>query len=159
MIPLVIGSHPDSPWIADWSPRILGRRDVFVHRHGGHELTALRAAPFDRFLFLQDSTEILHPSFWDVIDGLDGPAWLFGWPGMYLGIYDRNDLLPIFAEAPDPVGKEASIEWEHRIRHALPYPALWPEVTDSTGRLEERHGRMNLVLENQFLRKWKGTFR
>lgn len=47
MIPVVIGSHPDSPWIKDWSPRKIGNRPVYVHRNGGYELAALRAASFD----------------------------------------------------------------------------------------------------------------
>ena len=160
MLPLVIGSHPDSPWIKDWQPRKLGNRPVHVHRHGGYELAALRAGceHFTRFLFLQDSTEVLHPEFWDVIDGLDGPAWLFGDPGMYLGVYDRPDLEPALADAPDPVDKRQSIEWEGRIRSVINAPTLWPDVTDATGRLEERHGRTNLVLENRLLRKWKGNW-
>lgn len=159
MIPLVIGSNPDSPWIGNWSPRSVGKRDVHVHRTGGYELAALRSAPFRRFLFLQDSTEIRHPHFWDVIDGLTGPAWLFGWPGSYLAVYDRNDLTPLLDEAPDPVDKEQSIHWEARFRRTLNYPTLWPDVVDATGRIEDRHGRSNLVLENRYLRKWKGTWR
>jgi hypothetical protein len=158
MIPLVLGSYPGSPWLADWSPRKLGNRPVHVHRDGGFELTALRAAPFDRFLFLQDSCQILHPAFWDIIDGLTESTWLFGWPGMYLGVYDRTTLQPVLDAAPALVDKETSIEWEHRIRHVLDYPVLWPDVVDATGRLEERHGRTNLVLDNRYLRKWKGTW-
>ncbi len=157
-IPLVIGSHPGSPWIDDW-PRF-GPRRVHTHRTGGYELTALRAAVtrFDRFVYLQDSCEILSPSFWLTIDALDGPSFIFGAPGMYLGVYEADDLRPILAEVPTDIDKRTSIEWEGRIREHLPYPTLWPEVVDATGRFEDRHGRANLVLENAFLRKWKGNW-
>lgn len=157
MLPLVIGSHPGSPWITDWPTRY-GPRRVHIHRDGGYELTALRAAVerFDRFLFLQDSCEILTPKFWREIG--TNPTFIFGWPGMYLGIYDSADLKPILEQAPASIDKRTSIEWEGRIRDLLPYPTLWPEITDATGRHETRHGRQNLVLENDLLRKWKGNW-
>lgn len=161
MIPVVIGSHPKSPWLADLLHTIPTGRHVYVHRDGGYELTALRQGieRYNTFLFLQDSTRINTPLFWDTIDGLDGPAWLFGWPGMYLGVYTRDTLQPVLTTTPPTVDKETSIEWEHRIRHLLHYPVLWDDVTDATGHIEHKHGRPNLVLENEFLTKWKGTWR
>lgn len=158
MVPLVIGSHPGSPWIGDW-PRF-GRRRVMVHRAGGYEITALRAAVtrFDRFVFLQDSCQILSREFWSTVDALEGPAFLFGHPGMYLGVYNSRDLIPALEQAPTTIDKHTSIQWEGRIRELLPYPTLWPEVTDATGHHEERHGRTNLVLRNEFLAKFKGNW-
>lgn len=157
-IPLVIGSHPGSPWINDW-PRF-GPRRVHIHRDGGYELTALRAAVdrYPRFIYLQDSCEVLSPAFWTTIDALTEPTWIFGPPGMYLGVYDSAELRPVLDQAPTHVDKRTSIEWEGLIRDRLPHPTIWGEVTDAVGRMEERHGRMNLVLENQFLRKFKGNW-
>lgn len=159
MIPLVIGSHPDSTWVQDW-PRRFGQRRFHIHRTGGYELAALRAgvARYDRFVFLQDSCEILSRDFWRIIDNLTEPAWLFGWPGMYLGVYSSRDLIPVLEQAPTTIDKHTSIQWESRIRELLPYPTLWPEVTDATGHHEERHGRTNLVLRNEFLAKFKGNW-
>lgn len=159
MIPLVIGSHPNSPWIQDW-PRGFGQRRFHIHRAGGYELAALRAgvARYDRFLYLQDSCEILTPDFWRVVDALTEPHFIFGPPGMYLGVYDTETLRPVLEQAPTTVDKRTSIEWEGHIRARLPYPTLWPEVTDAVGRFEDRHGRPNLVLENPLLRKWKGNW-
>lgn len=161
MIPTVIGSNPESVWLRDCLRTIPHYRTIHIHREGGYELSALRAGctRFDRFLFLQDSTEILHPLFWNTIDTLETSAFLFGWPGMYLGVYDRTTLRPLLDQAPTHVDKDTSIGWEHRTRHHLAYPTLWPEVTDATGRIEHRHGRRNMVLENGMLRKWKGTWR
>jgi len=157
--PLVIGSHPGSPWLSDLLKTIPSGRDVRVHRDGGYEIAALRTACryYDRFVFLQDSTQVLHPDFWDIIDG-SSPAWLFGGPPMYMGVYNRNQLELAIPDAPAVMDKASSIAWEGALSDRLPYTALWPEVTDATGRFEERHGRNNLVLENKYLRKWKGSW-
>lgn len=157
--PVVVGSFPDSPWLADCLRTIPARRDVTVHRTGGYEISALRTALryYDRFLFLQDSTEVLHPEFWDIIDGTSR-TWLFGGPPMYLGVYDRNELELAIPDAPESMNKALSIAWEGELPKRLGYPTLWPEVNDATGRFEERHGRNNLVLENKWLRKWKGSW-
>lgn len=157
--PVVVGSHPGSPWLADCLKTIPTGRTVKVHRAGGYEIAALRAGcrHYDRFLFLQDSTEVLHPGFWDVIDTCE-PSWLFGGPPMYLGVYDRDQLEPAIEDAPLVMDKAWSIAWEGALPKRLNYPTLWPGITDGTGRIEERHGRKNLVLENKYLRKWKGTW-
>lgn len=158
--PVVIGSRPGSPWLADCLTSIPPDRDVKIHHTGGYEIAALRTAcrHYDRFLFLQDSTQVLDPAFWDLIDTTP-PTWLFGWPPMYMAVFHREDLAPVLAEAPDVMTKESSIVWERDLTDHLGYPYLWPEVVDTTGRIERRHERTNLVLETPYLRKWKGTWR
>lgn len=163
MIPVVIGTNPErGPWLRDCltSIRRTSRyRRVHVHRDGGYELTALRAAMtrYDRFLFVHDSCEILHSDFWGAVDNT-GPTWLFGGPPMYLGVYNSLDLRAALTDAPSDVDKQTSIRWESELPNRLPCPTLWPEVNDATGRIEEHHGRRNLILENRYLRKWKGTW-
>lgn len=157
--PVVIGSHPGSPWLSDCLKSMPINRTVKVHRTGGYEIAALRTACryFDRFVFLQDSTVVLHPTFWDVIDSTE-PAWLLGGPPMYMAVYNRDDLAPAIADAPETMDKPSSIVWEGELAKRISYPTLWPEVIDAAGRIEERHGRRNLVLENRYLAKWKGTW-
>jgi hypothetical protein len=157
--PVVIGSHPDSPWLNDCLKTIPTDRPVEVHRTGGYEIAALRTGilHFDRFLFLQDSCEVLDPAFWNIIDNTT-PTWLFGGPPMYLGVYHRNDLEQAIGDAPQVMDKAGSIAWEGALPKRLNYGCLWPEVSDATGRHEDRNGRLNLVLENNLLRKWKGSW-
>ena len=159
MIPVVIGSHPDSPWLADCLKTIPNNRPVTIHHEGGYEIAALRTAirHHDKFLFLQDSCEVLNPAFWNIIDNTT-PTWLFGGPPMYLGVYHRNALEQAITDAPEAMDKAGSIAWEGALPKRLNHGCLWPEVTDATGRLEERHGRTNLVLENRYLRKFKGNW-
>lgn len=157
--PVVIGSHPGSPWLADCLKTIPATRKVRVHRAGGYEIAALRTATRwrARFVFLQDSTQVLHPDFWDIIDNTE-PTWLFGGPPMYMAVYQRRHLTTPLEQAPEKMDKLSSIRWEGELQERIHYPTLWPEVNDATGYHQERHGRMNLVLENTYLRKFKGNW-
>lgn len=163
LLPVVIGTNPErGDWLNDCIASVRAttkRRRVLIHDAGGFEIAALRTgvAHFRRFLFIQDSCEVLHPTFWDVIDSTE-TAWLFGGPPMYMAVYNRDDLKPAIADAPQTMDKQSSIVWEGELAKRLEYPTLWPDVTDTTGRIEEHHGRKNLVLENRYLRKFKGTW-
>lgn len=159
MLPVVVGSHPDSPWIDDCLTSILNTTDrqVVVHGDGGYEPAALRtgAALFDRFIYLQDSVTILSPTFWDAIG--EKPCWFAGPPPMFLGIHDST----ITALLPRAASKEEAIALETEVPAHLNYPTIWPTVTDRTAlRREMRHGRDNLVLGVPGLwEKHKGTWR
>lgn len=161
MIPVVIGTNQQrGAWLKDCLTSIRAtskRRRVLVHDTGGFEITALRhgVSKFESFVFLHDSCEVLSPDFWDVIDN-SGPTWLFGGPPMYLAVYDSQNLAAAIEDAPAEMSKQWALAWENAITERLTMPTLWPEVTDATGRLEERHGRQNLILENGLLRKAKG---
>lgn len=161
--PVVIGTNPErGDWLNDCLRSIRAttkNRRVLIHDTGGYEISALRTGMkhFRRFLFLHDSCEVLHPDFWHTIDN-SAPTWLFGGPPMYLAVYERNPLEEALTGSPETMDKSTSIAWEGELPKRLNYPTLWPEVTDAVGRTEDRHGRPNLVLENDFLRKWKGSW-
>lgn len=165
MIPVVVGTNPErGHWLKDCirSIRATSRhRRVHIHKTGGYELTALRAGVtrFKKFLFLHDSVEVLNPAFWEIIDTTP-PAWIFGGPPMYMAVYDSAELVKALEDAPygRDMTKVLSIYWEGELANRIQYPTLWPEVIDANGRLEEHHGRLNLVLENEFARKWKGNW-
>lgn len=159
MLPVVVGTHPDSPWLEGCLDSILTTTDrqVVVHTEGGYEPAALRtgAALFDRFIYLQDSVTILSPTFWDAIG--EEPCWFAGHPPMFLGIHDST----ITTLLPRAVSKEEAISLEATLPQHLNYPTIWPTVTDRTAlRREMRHGRDNLVLGVAGVwEKHKGTFR
>jgi hypothetical protein len=159
MLPVVVGSHPDSPWIDDCLASILNTTDrqVVVHLDGGYEPAALRtgAALFDRFIYLQDSVTILHETFWDAIG--EEPCWFAGHPPMFLGIHDAL----ITEHLPKSVTKEEAISLEVQLPQKVNYPTIWPTVTDGAAlRREMRHGRDNLVLGIPGVwEKHKGTWR
>lgn len=161
LTPVVIGTHPDrKPWLNDCLSSIKAtsspRRTIHIHEPGGYEPAAIRAgcSKFERFLFIHDSVTILHRDFWNVVD-TSGPAWLAGWPPMMLAIYDRASVeihLPVH-----DVSKLEACHLEGSLPSVVPMPTIWPEVTDATHlRMEERHGRLNMVLGNHLWEKHKG---
>lgn len=156
----------------DWLAQCLvsmGSREVRVISSGAYELGKLSTIYWhhggDRFLFLQDSVEVLSDEFWERLEEFDGSVGLLPEPapfGCYMGVYERKHLKDFVW--PVMRSKEDSIEWETRwvrdyVDRVGGVPVMFPELTDATGRVESRFGRENLVLENEMFRKWKGTWR
>jgi hypothetical protein len=119
-----------------------------------------------RFWFLQDSV-VVKDSWW-LRDGLQrsGPVSLCMDPcvfGMFMGVYERKVLKHV--ELPHVTDKEHAIrletEWTRDyLMHSGPAHVMFPEFADRNAhRIEHLHGRDNLVLENEFLVKYKGTWR
>lgn len=162
LTPVVVGTNPErGHWLTDCLATIPADRPVLIHDTGGYEIAALRTgcARFSRFLFLQDSVTITNPTFWDVIDA-SGPAWLTAAPPMYLGIHHRDQLAPVLAAYPATVDKETAIALELDLHARVDYDTLWPDVTDRTALgTDERHGRTNLLVGNDYFVKRKGTWR
>lgn len=161
MLPVVVGSYPNSPWLADClsSIRETTDREPFVFTDGGYEVPALRyavALDMGPFLFLPDSTVVLTEHFWTAVDA-GTPQWLFGWPGCYLAVFDPATLVAPLERAPLNLSKQDAIDWEWKLRDEVPMPTLWPDVRDANAlRSEERHGRLNLIIGNTHVEKWKG---
>jgi len=127
----------------------------FIHETFRHE----------RFLFLHDSVEILDDRFFELIDATSGSVALFGDPvpfGMFMGVFERKvlDSVPLWQPASKEAAARAELLWTTRYaRAAEPYTILFPDVCDRKAvRVVERFGRKNLVLENEFIRKYKGTW-
>lgn len=130
------------------------------HVEGAFELAELADAVYhdDLFLFVKDSMTILNETvFWETID-TGGPAWLFARPSCYLAVYDPQSLRRALQHAPLSGTKIDSIDWESHLHDLLPYPTIWPDVTDWTAkRLELIDGRPELVIGNHIVEKTKGT--
>lgn len=152
MLPVVISSYVDSPWLDNCMKAIRAttRRKPSIHVGlvgAGYEPAALAWAcdQFDRFLFLQDSVTVLSRAFWKTVDTHSTDAWLADRPSMCMGIFTTNQIRPLLPN--EPVNKSGSIQFENAIHDHLTMPTLWPGVNDATAlRFEYRHGRNNLVL-------------
>lgn len=164
----VIGSSPDrQAWLADCSAS-LGRDHIAVVNYG-FELAkiawVMEYTTVDRFLFLQDSWQVKSLAFWDLLEQFEGSVALTRDPyffGCYAGVYERHVIERI--GVPTVKDKDHSIlleiDWHRRYVDVAGEPTvLFPELTDenATG-VVERHGRANLVLENDLVVKWKGTW-
>lgn len=164
----VIGSSPDrSQWAAECSASI-GRDHVVVSNYG-FELNKLRwvmeHTTVDRFLFLQDSWVIKSEGFWGLLEQFEGSIALTRDPyffGCYAGVYERHVIervgLPVVKDKAHSILLE--IDWHRQYVDVAGEPTvLFPELTDANAtEIVERHGRRNLVLENEFVVKWKGTW-
>ena len=80
-----------------------------------------------------------------------------------MGVYERKVLAkmfgwPVVADKMSSIANEIMWTRDYADR-AGGVPVLFPELTDSAGVMRERFGRENLLLENSYFRKWKGTWR
>lgn len=165
---VVIGSSPNrQDWLKDCSASI--KRDHIAVVNYGYELGKIRwvmkNTTADRFLFLQDSWIVKDDRFWTLLDGLSGSVALTDDPyyyGCYAGVYERWVIdkigIPEVNTKEDAISNE--IKWHHQYFKTVgELTVMFPELKDKNSVREvERHGRNNLVLENNYLIKYKGTW-
>lgn len=120
---------------------------------------------FDRWLFLQDSVVIKDTSFIDMIFSYPKSVAISNCPvpfGMYLGVYSRETLNKV--GVPKARTKEDAImwevEWSNKYCSVEDVPVMFDDFTDGNAKgIKDMFGRPNLVLENDYLIKYKGTWR
>lgn len=168
MIPIVIGTTPGREmWLSDCLASI--KRDVIVISDFTFELGKIdwmiKNTNFDRFLFLQDSIVIKDDLFFDKIFSFEGSVSVNidpTWYGSYMGIWERKPLLD--AKYPLPKTKKESVlfEWQWTPQYAMAagtVTVMFPELSDKNNKgFEIRHGRENMILENDYLIKYKGNW-
>lgn len=163
---VVIGT---SPGRENWLKQCLESlsRESLVVSGFGFELGAisfiLENTHIERFVFLQDSVQILDDKVFDIIENNPGPNCLLHQPGCYgsyMGVFDRKHLIKT-PTAP-AFSKEDSIrgEWEWtsdylkvagKCRHELGMD--W-----QLKGYETTNGRVSQIIETKFLRKYKGDW-
>lgn len=167
---IVVGTAPGrEAWLKDCLESLKGSKyPVVWTEEYSYELGKIRWAyehtNFDDILFIQDSCVIHDLKLLDMVFGYEGSVSITNHPtlfGCYLGKYRREVLtrskIPVVLTKAESVRQETS--W------TVKYAAL-----DSTINLfddfdvpekhffEQRHGRNNLVLRNEYLTKYKGTW-
>lgn len=167
---VVVASTPGREhWLNDCLNSI-GDREVLVLRQAGTwELGKIQwlyeNTTLDRFMFLHDTVVVKDQTFFDLAFSHEGSVSITNDPrmfGMFMGIYTRETLSKV--ELYSPVTQRdsirAEIEWTGKYHQADPSThLLFTDFTDHTAkRKEERYGRINLVLENDYLIKYKGTW-
>jgi hypothetical protein len=110
-----------------------------------------------QFLFLQDSCIVKDFGWIDALFSHDKSVSLSHHQYfMYLGKYTRTDLakvdMPVVSSKKEAVEQES--QWTGRYAAAAQSDSLWPLF--DTNVFEERHGRTNMVLENDHIIKYKG---
>jgi hypothetical protein len=153
-------------WLADCVASF--KQPVTIRSDFSFELGKIKWAyentNWDRWWLIQDSVVIKDPQF--LVDGWDmqssvainqSPAPF----GMYLGIYSRKTLdkmeIPLVNTKQESITYEISWNKEYCLNENV--LIMFPEFNDSRASgTKERHGRVNLVLENDYLIKYKSTW-
>lgn len=155
----------------DWAAQALASvpGEAIVVSAPGYELGKLswvqQYTTLDRFLFIQDSVTVSE-ALYRLLSNFSGSVALLADPvrfGSYIGVYERDLLskvtIPIISSKKQSV--EAEISWTKQYCEvAGDVPVLFPELSDKTAtRNVMCLGRENIVLENEYFAKYKGTWR
>lgn len=163
---IVIGAARDrSGWLAGLLATVDTDYPVVIDWTWEFELhsIALGARSFQEFVFLPYSTEVLDNGLWGLVfDRYQGTAVSLsqtpGPFGMYMGKYLADDVGRL--GCPTVPSKEAAVELE--VDWCRGYAELHRYVTlgdlPHSGIFVERHGRLNMVVENAWLRRFKGSW-
>lgn len=163
---IIIATTPSREnWLADCVRSI--NRPVIILSDFNYELGKLIwcANNLDEpFLFLQDSIELKSTDWIDDILSLNKSVALTDDPspyGMYMGVYDPSILK--LTSLPQPKSKAEAIKFEvewTREYAQLTNPVIYfPELRDSNAkRTIDRYGKTCLVLENDYLIKYKSNW-
>lgn len=169
MITTVIGTTPNREhWLAECLKSI-GERPVVVLSDYTFELGKIKwmyeNTTIDKFLFLQDSVVIKKPEFFEIIDEYDSSLSINKDPsfyGCYMGIYERRILdqieIPKIYKKSESIYNEIYWTFEY-VKRLNTIKVLFPELSDANAtRKEVKFERENLVLENDYLIKYKGDW-
>ena len=166
---IVIGTSPDrAEWLAASSGSI-GREHIVVSNWGfelGKIAWVMDNTTAERFLFLQDSWVVKTPAFFTLLEDSVGSVALTQDPyffGCFAGVYERSVIedigVPVIESKFEAV--QAERFWhESYVMSAGEPRVLFPELTDENAtEVRVHNGRENLILENEFVLKYKGTWR
>lgn len=137
---------------------------IFYNHAGwdGYELGALtHLSKIDDVCLLQDSVEIKDIGLFDRLAAAPGGVALCHNFQCYLGKYSKKVLDSI--SIPEVRSKTESVNQESQFYYTYSaadpdYQTLEPVLHDNHGRKEYRFGRENLILENDYLIKYKGYY-
>lgn len=159
---IVICHHPDNKPFLDDLLKSIDKTEypIFVCEDGidrpenSFELGAIEEGSkyFEQFVFLQDSCVIKDISLFDKLFAIKGNVALTPKFFHYMG---KLSELP--DEFPKVNDKEGSIRFETTWLK-LPYTSFEPELPVESKVFEEKYGRLNMVLENQYLIKYKARW-
>jgi len=164
---IVIGTTPGREhWLKDCLASI--QKEVLILSDCTYEIGKIKWCAQhlkERFLFLQDSIICKKIEWIEEIFNKQKSVALFNDPciyGTYMGIYDPVILNEI--EIPTATNKAEAVHFEiawttKYVQAAKDVEIAFPEISDSAAKNKEmRYGRLNLILENEHLIKYKGNW-
>lgn len=128
-----------------------------------YEMDAIREGMkyYDEFIVIQDSCLIKNPDILKEMLALKGQSvWLSSWGQNYFCKY-RTEILKQM-QLPEIKSKEDSVRYEREFHEAyrkLETPiVLMDGCLENTNEFEYAFGRNNMIIENKYFKKYKGTW-
>lgn len=125
------------------------------------ELAGLKAGMqlFDEFIYLHDTVQIKDMQLFDILFSYQSMVSISPNFLMFLGKYNSEQLKT--EQMPIVTNKHQAVDLETWLRfHLVPkygIPHLDRNFVDNNN-FEFKHNRNNMILENQYLKKYKGTW-
>lgn len=111
---------------------------------------------FDEFIYLHDTVLIKDQSIFDKLFAYQGMISIAPNFLMYLGKYSSQALTKV--NIPQVWDKKGAIAMEFWLRTVFPVPCFDPTFVDGNHTWEDKHGRRNMKIENDYLIKYKATY-
>jgi len=134
---------------------------IVVHMNGGLNRNGWEIAgvqkgkdTFDEFIHLMDTTLIKDNSLFEKLFAMDGNVFLTNGGYHYMGKFVSNTL----GQLQTVSNKEEAIQQELHWYHG-PRTYFTPDLPVHTNNFEEKYGQNRMRLENDYMIKWKGTYR
>jgi hypothetical protein len=129
--------------------------DLVVNKFNGWELAVIEQGKkhFDEFVHIHDTTLIKDISMFGKLFAIEGHVVLTKGNYHYMGKFVSNNL----PNLPRVHDKVMAIMLEVRWLDDYPYTEFEPDLPVHTLVYEEIHGKRRMVLENIYMKKWKGT--
>lgn len=108
---------------------------------------------FDKFIHLMDSCVVKDITLFDKLFEIDGNVFLTNGGYHYMGKF-VSDTIP---DVPKISTKAEAISYELNWLNK-PYTFFEPDLPVHTDVFEEIHGQKRMLLENKYIKKWKGTY-
>jgi hypothetical protein len=170
MITVVCTTPKREMWLKDCLESI-GDRPVIVLSDFSYEVGKLafllKYTKLDKFLLLQDSVVFKDADkFYELLAQYPNSVSVNYCPryyGSYMGVYERRILeqveIPVATCKKDQVVYECTFNDAYVAKAGGAVPVMYPELHDdnNTG-FVEHYGRTNMVLENDVMIKYKGTW-
>jgi hypothetical protein len=126
--------------------------------------SVLQNTDYDEFIFLQDTQVIKDPTIFDLMFSFKDQSVIFGYRwGCYLAKY-RREILSQIVKFPITRTKMDSMYWEvmlprqySMLERKIPELFYYWRDDNPKNWVEEKFGRSNLVLDNPYILKYKGT--
>lgn len=137
---------------------------VVYNNWNGFELGGIKrgAEFFDEFIHLMDTTVVLNTEMIETMFKEEGSVYLCNRFFSYLGKYKKEIVDQI--GVPKVTNKEEAIrqelEWNRRYLENDPKAVqFYPQLPITTDIFEEKYGRINMILSNGFIIKYKARWK